>query len=286
MELNRNKELSEFFALWKTEYEHKTSWADFISSFHDDLSFVNALNKLIDQKFNQLNLFENSYNVFLNEAKKWEKKWNDFGIKSFVIEDFHLIDSFDMIKNSLFFFYVGDLDILNKSQKEMVSVVGSRKTPKKYTNWIKDNVPKNKVVVSGLAKGADCFAHLNSIELNNKIIVIPGVDIFSYNNFDYYQKIILEYAKKNGIILTNIIPFSNYHSNFNYLKRNKWMAQISSETYAVFFTGQSGTLGQLYETAKLQKSIYMPKDVYEINKHFLENHKYFNILMNKIKTLG
>ena len=232
-----------------------------------------------------MNLFDEHYNNFLYESKKYEDLWNRHNIKSLVFDDFYLVDSLKRVKNSLFFFYVWNIKILNKSEDELISVIGSRKTPSKYENWIRNNVPKNKVIVSGLANGADCFAHKYSINLNNEIVVIPGIDIFTYN-FNNIQEVILRYAKSKGLILTNIIPFSKYHSNFNYLKRNKWMAQISSETYAIFFTGQSGTLGQLYETAKLDKKIYMPKDVYNINKDFLSNHKYFNILVKKNKNIG
>lgn len=47
--------------------------------------------------------------------KQKNEKINANGIKSLVIEDFHLINSFEMLKNSLLFFYIGNLVILNKS---------------------------------------------------------------------------------------------------------------------------------------------------------------------------
>ena len=65
-----------------------------------------------------MNLFDEYYNNFLYESKKYEDLWNRHNIKSLVFDDFYLVDSLKRVKNSLFFFYVGNIKILNKSEDD------------------------------------------------------------------------------------------------------------------------------------------------------------------------
>ncbi len=275
MEINRNELIAKYYALFDLEKQDK-----------EDLTLT-KFNKLIGVNFESfvknkereitenITLFENTKLSYFQERVKsilltLEMK----NIKSIIKDDFHLFECFNELKNSLFFFYEGQLEFLQKSYKDYVSVVGSRKTDKNMEWWVEKNVPKNKIIVSGLAKGADTIAHNNAIKNNQKIIIFPGVDIT--NKINLQQEKIINYARNEGTILYNLPPFQKtYYKNY-FIERNKWMAQISFETYVLFFENKSGTLSQMYEVSKKpsNKVIKLPSNVYKKNLEFLKKNSW------------
>jgi predicted Rossmann fold nucleotide-binding protein DprA/Smf involved in DNA uptake len=148
-------------------------------------------------------------------------------------------------------------------------------------NWIIENVPNNKIIVSGLATGADVLGHKYAMDNNQKIVIFPAFDIYKFKplgaKLDIYN-----YGLSNGVILTDVIPESNSCSKINFLKRNKWMAQMVDEAYVVYFEGMSGTLSHMLEVAKKDGIIIMSKEVLEINKSFLRGHNIFKTIFPNI----
>jgi predicted Rossmann fold nucleotide-binding protein DprA/Smf involved in DNA uptake len=290
--MNRNKELSLFWELWKVKKNTNLTWKKYLSLFDNKESFSSNLNSLIDIEFNlnkqinlfQMEIFNKEYLNFIYLAKETELKWNNDGISSILKEDFSQFESLKRIESAPFFFYKGDIKILERPTDEFISVVGSRKTTDNYIKWIRECVPKDKIIISGLATGADVLGHKYAIENSQKIVIFPALDIYKFEplgaKWDIYK-----YGLSNGVILTDVIPSSKSYSDTNFLKRNKWMAQMVDETYIVYFDGISGTLGQALEVSKKGGKIIMSKEVFRKNESFLKGHNAFKTIISNIREI-
>jgi len=287
IKLTTDKNIAVFWLLWNEAKKHNIKWNSLIKHFNTSSSLKEVITKCEESnpQLFQVSLFDEKLLAWKDDEKINEllTKWKDDGIFAISCFDFRKFKLLKGIKNSHFFFIKGKLDLLSASNKA-IAVVGSRKTPKKYISWIKENVPKDKIIVSGLAYGADTFAHLNAIDNNQEIIVFPGVDIYELKPKDIEKRKIINYALTNGLIISDRFPGSKVFDKSIFLKRNKWMAQISIDTYAPYFKGQSGTLGQLRETAILNKKIYIPKDVYDTNINFLRERNNFEMIIVNMKV--
>ena len=283
-ETDRN--IAAFWLFWKEAKKYNIKWGSLTKHFKTSSSLEEVIKKC---EFNNPQMLQESF--FEAKSTPWESdkeidklltEWEEDGIFAISFFDFYKFNLLKNIKNSYFFFIKGNFELLN-SKKTIIAVVGSRKTPRTYISWIEENIPKDKIVVSGMAFGADTFAHLNAINNNQEIVVFPGIDIYKINPSNPHKNKIVKYALENGLLISNIFPDSKTFDKSIFLKRNKWMAQISESTYVPYFKGQSGTLGQLLETAKLNKKIYIPKDVYKTNINFLEERNNFNIIISKLE---
>ena len=278
---NRLKDLVWFWALWE-EYKKQPNakWSDLTIEFKNNSIFDIALKKIEDKVlnnnidlFNQKTISKEKLEIIKTNFYIVYKKIENYGIQAVVYDQFKRIPAFKDIKDVFFFFIKGNKSILENNKDKFVSVVGSRKTPIKYNNWIEKNIP-NKIIISGLAYGADLMAHKWAIKNKLNIIVFPGIDIYKKPK-DIEKLNIYNYAIKNGLLISSIFPGSKSFDKSIFLKRNKWMSQMSSESYAIYFKEKSGTLGHILESAKNNLPIFMPKDVLEENRKFLENNNSF-----------
>lgn len=246
-------------------------------SKHFELTLDNEIEKLEGA----LSLFDSTtsseVSLIESRAKFFEEKLTHLGIKSLIKADFKHFPALNDIKGANWFFYRGDIEILNNSINSFVSVIGSRSTKENWKNWIKEVLPKDKIIISGLANGADTLGHQVAIENNQQIVIFPALDIseLSFPNQVAKREIINYVNSGKGLIISDIFPGSKNFDKTTFLRRNRWMAQMSSETYVVYFDGVSGTLGQMVETLKLNRKIYLPQEVLKLNKEFLDNHKSF-----------
>ena len=245
---NRLKEAVWFWSLWeKHKRTNNGTWSELTSEFKKNRTFKEALtiieNKVLDVSLNLIDGFDDSSKIELErQAKKIYKilKRQQFTVITY--DQFHKFPALKNIKNSFWFFVKGNINILSKDD-EIVSVVGSRKTPTKYFEWIESNVPKT-TIVSGLAFGADLLAHEWSMKYKLPIIVFPGIDIYKTPT-QPRKKAVYEYALWNGVLISDIFPGSKSFDKSIFLKRNKWMAQMVNKSYAIYFEGKSGTLSHL-----------------------------------------
>lgn len=277
------KNVVKFWVIWNDYKKNKQGkYRELTSFFKEGVSFEEALNDIHQLCYGQLDMF-NSDIDFRIEKKVDEifELIKEENIVAITYDHFKEVPALSHIKDSNFFFLKGDLNILENDQNNFVSVVGSRKTPDSYKNWI-DKVVPHKIVVSGLANGADTIAHEWAIEKNLQIVVFPGIDIYKKPAKDSTKKRIWEYAEKNGILISDTFPKSDMFDDSVFLKRNKWMAQMVIETYATYFEGISGTLGQLLEVSRKGGKVYMPIEVLNNNKEFLNNHKAFNKILENV----
>ena len=153
-------------------------------------------------------------------------------------------------------FYKGDLSLL---KKEKIAIVGSRK-PCEYALKATECLcrgNKDKVIISGLAKGIDAKAHRNA----SQTIAISGCGIdriYPYENASLYDEI-----ARNGLILSeypgHIRPYA-YHFPF----RNRIIAALSARIYIMQSSERSGTMTTVNEGLELGRNIkVLPYDLFD-----------------------
>lgn len=279
---NRNASLAKFWAIWEyRSKKEKISWTQFMKNFDFTEHFELTIDNEIEKLEGPLSLFDSAVNsevsFIKNQAKIFEEKLAHSGIKSLIKDDFKNFPALKDIKGANWFFYRGNIEILNNSVSSFASVIGSRSTEPNWKNWIIEALPKDKIIISGLANGADTLGHQVAIENNQQIVIFPAIDILELNFPNQIAKReIVKYAiAGKGLIISDIFPGSKNFDKTIFLNRNRWMAQMSNETYVVYFNGISGTLGQMTETIKLGRKIYLPREVLMLNREFLDNHKSF-----------
>lgn len=136
-------------------------------------------------------------------------------------------------------FYEGNLELLNST---MICIIGSRNCSKYADKSCHDlimKLPKQNVIVSGLAKGIDSLAHLNAIELGHSCIgiigcgcnvVYPKENIFLYDEIKKYHLLLSEYPNDTK-------PLAHH-----FPLRNRILACLSSKCYVVEAKSKSGTM--------------------------------------------
>ena len=152
-------------------------------------------------------------------------------------------------------YYKGDLNLL---KKEKISIVGSRKAcdyALRATEYLclKN---KDKVIVSGLAKGIDGKAH----ECAKKTIAILGcgIDYIYPKSNEYLYKII----EREGLILSEypgLVKPLPYHFPF----RNRLIAALGDCLYVMQSSNKSGTSSSVDEALELGKDVkVLPYDIF------------------------
>ena len=159
----------------------------------------------------------------------------------------------------------GNIELLNKPG---IAIIGSRsctKYGKKITEQIsKELAETGLVIISGMAKGIDSFAHLGCISGNGSTIaVLPsGINhIYPKENKNLYKKII----ENGGLIVTEYDKQQQADSN-KFLERNRIVSGLSIGILVVEGGYRSGTS----VTARLAKN--QGKDIFCIPSS-LENSK-------------
>lgn len=155
-------------------------------------------------------------------------------------------------------YYKGNLDLL---KQDAIAIVGSRKPCEyaiKATKSLVTNY-KDKVIVSGLAKGIDACAHENASKTIG--ILGCGIDyIYPSCNYDLIKRI-----EKQGLILSEYPAFSKplgYHFPF----RNRLIACLSSRIYVMQSSLKSGTMSTINEALELGKEVrILPYDVFNLD---------------------
>jgi len=152
-------------------------------------------------------------------------------------------------------FYKGNKELL---KEKMIGVVGSRnpceyalKATKQLCKHYKD-----KVVISGLAKGIDACSHENAYKTIG--VIGCGIDyIYPYCNKYLYEKL-----SKDGLIISEypgITPPYAYHFPF----RNRLIAALANEIYIMEAQQKSGTLTTINQAQSIGKDVkVLPFDVF------------------------
>ncbi|NLC96626.1 MAG: DNA-processing protein DprA [Erysipelotrichaceae bacterium] len=149
-------------------------------------------------------------------------------------------------------FYKGNISLLNKS---CISIVGSRNACEYgvlVTKKIVEN-NKNKVVVSGLAKGIDAIAHIEALKYSGTIGIIgSGLSI----KYPYCNSFIYDIMEKEQLIISeypNHVTIKKHHFPF----RNRLIASLGECLYVTQAKIKSGTMLTVNEAINLSKDVYV-----------------------------
>ncbi len=124
-------------------------------------------------------------------------------------------------------FYKGDISLLANENYRRVSVVGSRKCTNYGVNAVTkiiSGLPKNTIIVSGLASGIDAAAHRAALQYGLKTIAVlgSGIDyVYPKENLELYDEIL----EKGGLIISEY-PNDTEPQKTNFVFRNRLVASI------------------------------------------------------------
>ncbi len=149
-------------------------------------------------------------------------------------------------------FYEGDLSLC---EKKSIGIVGSRKASSygiMCTKKICDTVCATHVIISGLAKGIDAYAHRFSMTHNTIGVLGCGINItYPYENVELY-----EVMKKKQCIISEYppdVPPRKHHFPW----RNRIVAALSDKIAIPQAKIKSGTAITVSYALELSKEIYV-----------------------------
>lgn len=161
------------------------------------------------------------------------------------------------IENSPTSLYViGNKDILNYFS---IAIIGCRESTlygEKVAQEFAFNLSnQNIVIVSGLAKGIDSFAHKGCLRAKNKTIAVLG------NGLDIiYPKCNLDLAKEilrnNGTLISEY-PLGTKVERKNFLERNRIISGLSNGILVVEAKEKSGTLSTVDFALEQGKDVFV-----------------------------
>lgn len=148
-------------------------------------------------------------------------------------------------------FYKGNKQLLNNHH---VAIVGSR-NPSDYasamTKKLVEALPKECVIVSGLAKGIDAIAHDSSVATHQTIGVLGcGIHrIYPYQNKELYK--IME---KDHLIISEYPHHATPYPH-RFVARNRIIAAFSNPLYVMAAAKRSGTMITVDYALSLHKDV-------------------------------
>lgn len=157
------------------------------------------------------------------------------------IENDQYPDTLRKIKNPPKQLYLeGNIELLNKNS---IAIIGSRNCSENGKNlakkFAKELVEQDLTIISGMAKGIDSHAHIETLNNNGNTIAVLGNgfnNIFPKENINLYQKII----KSNGLIISEYPPNVKAKSDF-FLERNRIVSGLSIGILVIEAAYRSGT---------------------------------------------
>ncbi len=172
-----------------------------------------------------------------------------------ILDDDYPVSFLDLKYPPFVIFYKGNLGLL---KKESVAIVGSRLAcdyALKATEALALHC-RDKVIISGLAKGIDACAQKNA----DMTIGILGCGI------DYIypvcNRLLIEKVSRNGLVLSEYPGLVKpYAAHFPF--RNRLIAALAERVYIMQSSVRSGTMTTLNEALELQKEIrVLPYDIF------------------------
>lgn len=179
---------------------------------------------------------------------------NSYSILTIVDENYPYV--LKPIKDPPFVLYaLGDVQLLDKSPA--LSVIGTR-------NPSTEAIPKMRlmltrllqedwVIVSGMAKGIDSYAHKLTLNMKGKTIAVLGGGfdhIYPRQNIALYHEI-----KQHGLVLSEYPP-SVRPERFHFPERNRIISGLSFGTLVLEATERSGTLITVDQALDQGRDVY------------------------------
>lgn len=161
----------------------------------------------------------------------------------------------DIYSPPIVIYAIGNIELFKKFS---IALIGSRicseygKTITK--KFARDLANKEVVVVSGMARGIDKYAHLGCLEANGGTIAVlgSGVDyIYPYENKMVYEKII----KSGGLVISEYIVGTKPNAN-NFPKRNRIISGLCDGVIVVEAKEKSGSFITVDFALEQGKNVY------------------------------
>jgi DNA processing protein len=134
--------------------------------------------------------------------------------------------------------YIGDLSLLKKRR---IAIIGSRSASYNSCNFIlniaRQLAANDFIIVSGLAKGIDKYAHLGNADFKTIAVIASGVDqVYPKEHFSLTMHI-----RKNGLILSEY-PFGMQPQARNFPRRNRIISGLSELVILSEIAEKSGSM--------------------------------------------
>ena len=177
---------------------------------------------------------EDYINTFPCEVQAVEQELKDKGINVICVFDENFPSTNVKLKNSekpFFFAYKGDITLLNNVDKN-VAVIGvltpTNEIVEREEKVVKSLAEKGYNIVSGLAKGCDTVAHIESVKNNAKTIAfLPSTleNIYPKENMELAKKII----NSGGLVVSEYVsePKNKYENVKRFIERDRLQALYS-----------------------------------------------------------
>ncbi len=151
-------------------------------------------------------------------------------------------------------YYKGDISLILKDH--ILAVVGSRENSdygKECCNQLLKNLKPDTVIISGLARGIDTYAHMAALKNGYKTIAVlgSGIDnIYPQNNRDLVDKIV-----ENGGLILSEYPGLVEPEKENFIARNRIIAGLCTGLLLVESYARSGALNTCLDALNYGKGI-------------------------------
>lgn len=149
----------------------------------------------------------------------------------------------------------GNVSLLNQSPS--LSVIGTRKPSNmalpKINYIIPPLIKQNWVIVSGMAKGIDSFAHRLSLYHHGKTIAVLGSGF--HHIYPKENQTLFHQIEKNGLVISEYapnMPAKPYH----FPERNRIISGLSFGTLVIEATKRSGTLITVDQALDQGRQVY------------------------------
>ncbi|AXI09071.1 DNA-protecting protein DprA [Oceanobacillus zhaokaii] len=155
----------------------------------------------------------------------------------------------------LVLYAIGDVSLLSFTPS--LSVIGTRnpsnEAMKKVEHIVKPLVGDDWLIVSGMAKGIDSFAHQTSLKNNGKTIAVLGGGfhhVYPKQNLPLFHQI----AEK-GLIISEYAP-NRPPAKYHFPERNRIISGLSFGTLVIEATERSGTLITVDQALDQGREVY------------------------------
>ena len=173
---------------------------------------------------------------------------------------------------------LGNVELLNEN---CIAVAGTRKIDDKSTSWLQDKInklPKDWVVVSGLALGSDTIAHKSALKNNLGTIAVLPTGIGRHLTPKANSVLADRIVSNDGLIISEYPSSAGLGNNFSHYKeRNKVIVDISNSLIVPQFDERSGTRNTVDFAQKQNKLIITQNSGYSGNQYILNNKDYRTI---------
>ncbi|RKQ37472.1 DNA-processing protein DprA [Oceanobacillus halophilus] len=186
--------------------------------------------------------------------KKLKQDLNKYKIVTIVDGNYPRV--LNTIKDAPLVLYArGDLSLLD--YKQALSVIGTRNPSKeameKTISIVKPLVKENWLIVSGLAKGIDSFAHRVALGNQGKTIAVIGSGlnhVYPKQNTSLFHQI-----AEQGLILSEYPP-DTPPAKFHFPERNRIISGLTFGTLVIEATEKSGTLITVDQALDQGREVY------------------------------